>query len=216
MAPMLSPRDAKAVEVSSSLPEPGLQDMINTQREYRIGPLDRLEVTVFGVPELSRTAQVDASGGFSMPLIGTVPAAGLTSAELAQRLAAALGERYIRDPQVSVNVSEVVSPQLTIDGAVKNPGKYAVPNRTTLMQAVAISGGVTEFAKLNDVVVFRTIDNKKMAALFSLKSIRGGRTSDPEVFGNDIIVVGDSSAKRLLRDVAQASPVVGVFYQIFR
>jgi polysaccharide export outer membrane protein len=190
--------------------------MINTQREYRIGPLDRLEVTVFGVPELSRTAQVDASGGFSMPLIGTVPAAGLTSAELAQRLAAALGERYIRDPQVSVNVSEVVSPQLTIDGAVKNPGKYAVPNRTTLMQAVAISGGVTEFAKLNDVVVFRTIDNKKMAALFSLKSIRGGRTSDPEVFGNDIIVVGDSSAKRLLRDVAQASPVVGVFYQIFR
>jgi polysaccharide export outer membrane protein len=77
----------------------------------------------------------------------------------------------------------------------------------TLMRAIATARGVTEFARMDDVVIFRTVGSRDMAALYNLGAIRRGSYPDPEIFAGDIVVVGDSPARRLFRDVLQASPL---------
>jgi polysaccharide export outer membrane protein len=78
----------------------------------------------------------------------------------------------------------------------------------TLMRAIATAKGLDEFANQSDVVVFRTVEGQKLAALYNLKAIRRGAYEDPEIFANDVVVVGDSSARRLFRDIIQASPLL--------
>jgi polysaccharide export outer membrane protein len=97
---------------------------------------------------------------------------------------------------------------ITVDGQVREPGLYPVLGRTTLMRAVATAKGTTEFARLQDVVVFRTVGDQQMVALYNLQAIRRGVYPDPEVFANDVVVVGDSPARRLFRDVLQAAPLL--------
>lgn len=203
-----------AAQVSTTLPEPTVADLIAQQREYRIGPLDRIEVSVFGVPDLARAGQIDASGSFSMPLIGPVLAAGESANSLAAKIAVALEERFVRNPQVNVVVTEAISQQVTVEGSVVRPGQFPILSQTSLLRAVAVAGGTTEFAKLGEVLVFRTVNGQRMVARFDLQAVRGGRADDPEIFGNDIIVVNDDRRRRLFREVLQAAPLIGVFYQI--
>lgn len=197
-----------SVVSSEGLPEPTRIDLLSSNRPYLIGPFDKLKIDVFGIEDLSREVQIDASGRLSFPLIGVVEAAGLTPGELSDELERLLQGRYVRDPQVTVNLEETVSQVITVDGQVSEPGLYPVIGRMTLMRAVATAGGTSEFAKLNDVVIFRSVDGKQLAGLYNLKSIRKGAYSDPEVFANDVIVVGDSQARRLFRDLIQASPLI--------
>jgi polysaccharide export outer membrane protein len=114
----------------------------------------------------------------------------------------------VRDPQVTVNLQETVSQVIAVDGQVREPGLYPVIGRMTLMRAVATAKGLDEFARLDDVVVFRTVDGKKMAALYNIKAIRRGYYDDPEVYANDVVVVGDSMARRIFKDALQALPLV--------
>jgi polysaccharide export outer membrane protein len=116
--------------------------------------------------------------------------------------------RYIKDPQITINLRETVSQVVTVDGAVRNPGLYPVVGRMTLIRAVATASGLSEFADQSDVVVFRTVNGQKYAALYNLKAIRRGVYDDPEVFANDIVVVGESEARRLFRDLLQLAPVL--------
>jgi polysaccharide export outer membrane protein len=204
-APALQPGPNLTLVDSSVLPPPeGIE--AGGERPYRLGPFDRLSVNVFGVPELSQTVQIDAGGRLSLPLAGSLSAGGLT----AQQLAAQIQDRlrtYVRDPQVTVNVEETVSQVVTVDGQVTQPGLYPVIGRMTLMRAIATARGTTEFARLQDVVVFRTVGNQDMAALYNLGAIRQGAYPDPEIFAHDVIVVGDSPARRRFRDILQASPL---------
>jgi len=193
---------------SDGLPEPTRVDLLSSNRPYLIGPFDKLKIDVFGIEDLSKEVQIDASGRLSFPLIGVVEASGLTPGELANALEKRLQGRYVRDPQVTVNLEETVSQVITVDGQVDKPGLYPVIGRMTLMRAVATAGGTSEFAKLNDVVIFRSVNGEQLAGLYNLKSIRRGNYSDPEVFANDVIVVGDSQARRLFRDLIQASPLI--------
>ena len=107
-----------------------------------------------------------------------------------------------------MNLKETVSQVITVDGQVKEPGLYPVIGRMTLMRAIATAKGADEFAKLNDVVVFRTVSGQKMAALYNLKAIRRGFYDDPEVYANDVVVVGDSQARRLFKDALQIVPLL--------
>ena len=193
---------------SEGLPEPTRVDLLSSNRPYLIGPFDKLKIDVFGIEDLSKEVQIDASGRLSFPLIGVVEASGLTPDELGNELERRLQGRYVRDPQITVNLEETVSQVITVDGQVKNPGLYPVIGRMTLMRAVATSGGTSEFAKLNDVVIFRSVNGEQLAGLYNLKAIRRGAYSDPEVFANDVIVVGDSQARRLFRDLITASPLI--------
>ncbi|MES2339667.1 MAG: polysaccharide biosynthesis/export family protein [Pseudomonadota bacterium] len=211
-APLGGPQGV-AITTASELPPPERADLFTLNRTYLVGPFDKLRVDVFGIPELSqREFQVDASGRLSFPLIGTVEAAGKSPQELAAALRSGLGRAGIRDPQVTVNLQETVSQVVTVDGEVREPGLYPVIGKMTLMRAVATAKGLGEFAKAEDVVIFRTVGGQKMAALYDLKAIRRGTYQDPEVFANDVVVVGDSPNRRAFKDVvagaALLSPLV--------
>ena len=132
----------------------------------------------------------------------------MTPQELARFIEQKLAAQYIRDPQVTINLKETVSQVVTVDGEVKEPGLYPVIGRMTLMRAVATAKGTSEFAKLQDVVIFRTVKGQKMAALYNLKAIRHGSYDDPEVFANDVVVVGDSAARRIFKDALLIAPLL--------
>lgn len=193
---------------SSALPAPNRNDLTAADRPSLIGPLDTIQVDVFNVPDLSREVQVDASGRISMPLAGTIDARGKTSAELAQAIETALRTRYVRDPEVTVNIKSSVSQVVTIDGQVVEPGLYPVTNQMTLLRAIASAKGMTEYARQDDVVILRTVDSRKMAALYNVADIRRGAYDDPPIYANDVIVVGDSPQRRLFRDFVSLSPLL--------
>jgi polysaccharide biosynthesis/export protein len=200
--------DVKVVE-SDNLPEPTRLDLFEQNRPYLIGPFDKLTIDVFGIEELSKQeVQADAGGRISFPLAGIMQAAGKTPGELEEEIEARLRGQYVRDPQVTVNLKETVSQVVTVDGQVREPGLYPVIGKMTLMRAVAVAKGTAEFAKLDDVVIFRTVNGQKMAALYNLKAIRRGYYDDPEIFANDVVVVGDSTARRLFKDALQLVPLV--------
>jgi polysaccharide biosynthesis/export protein len=184
--------------------------------EYRIGPLDVLNINVFQEEDLSlEEVRVDASGNILFPLIGTVQASGKTSGELSREIAARLGSRYLVDPQVNVIVSTSTSQKVTVEGSVNEAGVYELRGRTTLLQAIAMARGPSRVASLDDVVIFRTVNGQRMGAVFDLSAIRRGQSDDPQVLGNDVIVVGLSNVKAAWRDALVALPALAVF-QVLR
>src|SRR5690606_1098093 len=192
----------------ASLPAPFRTDLAAPDRISLIGPLDTIEVNVFGVPELSRQIQVDGSGRIAMPLIGTVDAGGKTASELANDIEHQLAGRYVRDPDVTINILSSVSQVVTVDGEVAEPGLYPVTNQMTLLRAIASAKGLGEFADQQDVVILRTVDGQNMAGLYNISAIRRGVYDDPPLYANDVIVVGDSPQRRLFRDVISLSPLI--------
>jgi polysaccharide export outer membrane protein len=180
--------------------------------DYRIGPSDKLALTVFQVEELSfEEIFVDASGKLQLPLLGSIQAAGLTPAELSTYLERRLGERYLRNPRVSVSVSEAASQKITVDGAVAKPGVYEMRGRTTLLQAVAMAQGATRIADLEKVAVFRSSEGRLMVAVFDLAAIRRGETVDPTLLGDDVVVVDTSRLSARYRDIIEVLPGLGIF-----
>jgi polysaccharide export outer membrane protein len=94
-----------------------------------------------------------------------------------------------------------------VDGQVTQPGLYPITANMTLIRAIASARGANEFARLDDVVIFRTVGDRQLAALDNLAAIRRGTYSDPAVYAGDVLVVGNSPARRLFRDILQASPL---------
>ena len=192
---------------SAALPAPSPTDYAEATRPYYVGPNDRLSIDVFGVPELARKVQVDAAGRLSLPLVGSVEAAGKTPGELAQDVEGRL-RPFIKNPQVTINLDESSAHLVTVDGQVMTPGMFPVAGRLTLIRAVAVAGGTSEFAKLEDVIVFRKVGGQSYAALYNLKAIRRGNYEDPDIYPNDVIIVGDSPQRRLFRDLIQVAPLL--------
>lgn len=183
--------------------------------DYRIGPLDNVDITVFQEPELSvKALQVDASGNIAMPLVGNVQASGKTATELSAELEKRLAQKYLVNPQVTVAVAGSVSQKVTVQGEVIQPGVYEIKGPTTLLEALSMAKGETRVAALKEVVVFRNIQGKRMGAVFDINSIRRGDAQDPAVLGNDVVVVGYSGAKSMWRDILTASPLLNVFTPI--
>lgn len=205
--PALAPRPGITALTREAMPPPTRQDLTSPGRPYVIGPFDRLSIEVMGLAELSRQVQADAGGRLSVPYAGTIDAAGMTPQELGEAIAARL-VRVIKDPQVTVNVIDTVSNLVTVDGQVTEPGLYPVLGRMTLMRAVASAKGLSEFAKDQEVVVFRKVDGDDYVALYDLRAIRRGAYADPEIYANDIVFVGDSPQKRLIRNIIQAAPIL--------
>lgn len=196
------------VDGTSILPPPNRDDLTAVDRPSLIGPLDTIQVDVFNVPDLNRELQVDSSGWISMPLAGTIEARGKTASELAIAIEGALRQRYVRKPEVTVNIKSSVSQVVTIDGQVVEPGLYPVTNQMTLLRAIASAKGLSEFARRDDVVILRTVDGRKMAGLYNIDAIRRGTYDDPAIYANDVVVVGDSPQRRLFRDFVSLAPLL--------
>ncbi|MEG8041224.1 polysaccharide biosynthesis/export family protein [Sphingomonas sp. LR60] len=206
--PIQSTSSLTVIPDRSQLPAPDRNDLTAPDRPSLIGPLDTIQVDVFNVPDLSRELQVDASGRISMPLAGTIDARGKTAAELASAIEGTLRGRYVRNPEVTVNIKSSISQVVTIDGQVVEPGLYPVTNQMTLMRAVASAKGLSEFARQDDVVILRTVNGRKMAGLYNIDAIRRGAYDDPAIYANDVIVVGDSPQRRLFRDFVSLTPII--------
>jgi polysaccharide export outer membrane protein len=206
--PIQSTADLTVIEGQFVLPAPDRADLAAGDRVALIGPLDTITVRVFGIPELGGQMQVDTSGRIAMPLIGAIDAGGKTSAELARDIELALAESYVRDPDVTININSSVSQVVAVDGQVVEPGLYPVTNQMTLLRAVASARGLTEFAKEDDVVILRTVEGQRLAGLYNITAIRRGLYADPEIYANDLIVVGDSPQRRLFRDFIGVAPLL--------
>lgn len=206
--PLVSNANLTVVPDSHTLPAPERRDLTAADRPALIGPLDTIQVEVFNVPDLSREVQVDASGRIALPLAGTIDARGRTAGELAETVETALRARYVRNPEVTINIKSSVSQVATIDGQVVEPGLYPVTNQMTLMRIIASAKGMSEYARQDDVVILRTVDGRKMAGLYNVAAIRRGIYEDPAIFANDVIIVGDSPQRRMFRDFVSLTPII--------
>jgi polysaccharide export outer membrane protein len=174
---------------------------------YKIGPADVLDITVFKAPELARTVIVDDAGTIELPLLREVQVSGKTARELERELAKKLGAKYLQSPQVTVSIKEYNSQRVTIEGAVKTPGVHALKGKTTLLQLVAMSGGLDGGASDSTVVVFRNTDGKRYAARFDVDDIRKGQAQDPVILPGDVVVANSSAFKAAWGDFLKALPV---------
>ena len=127
-------------------------------KEFLLGPEDVLEVTVWRNQDLSRIVVVRPDGKVSLPLIGDVQASGLSSAQVAAKIAARLTE-FKENPNVSVSIKEVNSYFIYVLGEVLKPGKYPIKSYATVLQGVSLAGGFTLYASKNRMQVIRTLTN---------------------------------------------------------
>ena len=184
-----------------------------TQAEdYKIGTFDLLDISVFQVPELSRTVRVDAKGLISLPMIGPTQAAALTARELEMLLAKRLSEKYLQDPQVSVFIKEYVSQRVVVEGSVLKPGVYPITGRATLLQVIALAGGPNNVGDPSSVRLIRLKPNgERDVAIYNLEVIRAGSVEDPLVKGNDIVVMDQSGGRAFLRDIGELMRTISPF-----
>ena len=166
--------------------------------DMKIAPLDVLEIKVFGSSELGGAYEVDTTGQIKFPI-----------------LEKQLDEKYLQNPQVTVRIAETKGRQFTIEGAVGKQGMLPVRGQLTLLQALALSGGTTQNANLDGVIIIRTIEGQRKAARFDIRKIRAGESVDPQVYGNDLIVVDGRGGNGGYDDLLRGLPVVGMFMDLF-
>jgi polysaccharide export outer membrane protein len=124
--------------------------------EFQLGPDDVIEVFVWKEPELSTTVVVRPDGKVSLPLIGELPTTGKTAMQLQKEIGEKLTQ-YVSEPVVNVMVKEVNSAKVSVLGEVKAPGIYKIKDRATVLDAIALAGGFTEYAKRNKVTIIRPV-----------------------------------------------------------
>jgi polysaccharide export outer membrane protein len=128
--------------------------------DYKLGPNDRVRVIVFGQPTLTNEYVLDGNGVLSFPLIGNIPANGVTTSQLQQTIAAKLDPDYLRNPSVSAEV--LTRRPFYVIGEVHKPGNYPYVTDLTALNAVAMAGGFTYRARKNDFYIKRLDKDGKM------------------------------------------------------
>jgi len=170
-------------------------------KEYRIGPNNLIEIEVLEAENLRRTVRVNAAGTISLPLIGQLQVAGLTAQEMEERIAARYSEKYMQNPQVSIFIKEFTSESITVEGAVQRPGMFPLTGPMTLLRVIAVAGGFGAIANTSEVMLYRMNEKKvREVAVYDVEKIRSGKTEDPVIRGDDLIVVQRDSTRALLKD----------------
>ena len=177
---------------------------------YKIGALDVLEISVFQVPELTKSVQVADTGTINLPLVGEVVVVGKTAQQVERELTAKLGAEYLQNPQVTVYVKEYNSQTVTIEGAIQKPGVFPIKGRTSLLQLIAMANGFDPNSDWT-VLVLRQSDAKKAAAKFDVDAIQKGRAEDPVLQAGDIVIAGSSAIKKGFNSILKALPIAGLF-----
>jgi polysaccharide export outer membrane protein len=201
---------ARPVDPPDVLTDGGLRTVFSTQgyavptaiaKDYRIAPNDLMDVEVLDADNLRRTVRVNAAGAISLPLIGRVTLAGLTSQEAEERIAALYAEKYLQNPQVSIFIKEFTTERITIEGAVQRPGIFPLTGQMTLLRALAVAGGFGSIANTSQVMVYRVNDRKvRESFVYDVEKIRAGQAEDPAIKGDDLVVVQRDSTRAMLKD----------------
>lgn len=178
---------------------------------YIIVPEDTLAVLVYLEEDLSNdNLRVNEKGNIQLPLIGTILAAGRSPTQLAEEIQARLGH-YLVEPEVTVTVKEAAGRFVTVEGQVRKPGVYEIGREDTLLSAIARAESPTDVAKLDEIVVFRTIEGERRAARFDLRDVRAGLAPDPRIVAGDVVVVGFSAMRGAWQDFLKAAPIFNAF-----
>jgi polysaccharide export outer membrane protein len=159
--------------------------------EYRLGPGDKIRVEVYKDAQLSQSAQIRPDGKVTLPLIGDIKATGLTPIELRDTIAASLKE-YINNPTVTVIVVEATTPLAYVMGEVNHPGAIAVQGQLTIIQALALAGGLKDFADAKNIRILRKGLAGQQSIPFNYKdAIKGVGPSGVYLQAGDTVVVPD-------------------------
>lgn len=175
---------------------------------YQIRPLESLEIGVFGSETLSGTYLADEQGRIKFPLIGTIETDGLTPSGVEDVIEDRLRGQYILQPQVTVRPTKLPELTVSVGGEVKKPGTFLSTNSQTLLRAVYNAGGLSDYAKSEEVLVSRTVGGQKYIGVYNLTAIERGNYADPAIYPNDIISVGDSPSKRFFQSVLAYVPLL--------
>jgi polysaccharide export outer membrane protein len=172
--------------------------------DYRIAPRDILQITVFQVQDLNNTVQVNEDGTVTLPLVGKVQLSGETTYEAEQTLTGKL-RTYLQSPQVSISV-KTYGKRITVSGEVKTPRVLADDGGTTLTQAIADAGGLSDLAASSRIHIARTKDQHVQDEIYNLDDIQAGKAPDPVLRGGDIIVAESSGTRVALKTVKDLLP----------
>jgi polysaccharide biosynthesis/export protein len=173
--------------------------------EYRISQQDILQISVFQVNDLNSAVQVAQDGNITLPLVGKVQVVGKTTFEAEQIIAGKLKQKYLQSPQVSVSV-KTYGKRITVSGEVKSPRVLSDDGNTTLSQAIANAGGVSDVANSGRVHIARSKDQHVQDEIYDLDDVQAGKATDPLLKGGDIVVVEQSGVKLALKDMTALLP----------
>jgi polysaccharide export outer membrane protein len=178
-----------AVTVAPARP-PAVPDSNPSDDSFVIGSDDVLSINVWKEPDFSsRSTQVRSDGKISLPLVGEIPAAGLTPSKLEENLAAKL-RNYITRPQVTVIVEQINSKKFNILGQVARPGSYSLESASTIVDAIAIAGGPRDFAKQKSIYILReNLGGAQTRIMFNYKDFLKGKDRNVKLKPHDTIVV---------------------------
>jgi polysaccharide export outer membrane protein len=163
---------------------------VATDPDYKIGPQDMLRIDVWKEPDISRVVPVRPDGKITLPLVNDVQASGLTTTQLAAKIAEGL-KKYITSPQVTVGVTEINSRKVFVSGEVSHPGAFPLLPNMTVLQALSTAGGFTQFAREKKIYILRMEDGRQVKHPFNYKDAVSGKNVEQNIMlqGGDIIVV---------------------------
>jgi len=182
-------------------------DLAAISAEYRIGPEDLLEVSVYGAPDLNRTMRVSDRGEIVLPLIGSIRVEGLTVHEVEAEIAARLRGRYMHNPEVSVQVKEVRTWPVYVLGEVNRPGTFpiAASHPITVLQAVALGQGFAPMADRSAAYIIRTgPTGERFHIPVDLTQVLDGRMPDVTLQPNDVVFVPTNTVRSVGRGILDA------------
>lgn len=179
---------------------------------YAIRPADQLSMVVFREPDLSlQNVRVGVEGSISVPMIGSIPAAGMTPKQLEQDITRRLAAAGLKSPTVSVNITEYASHMVTVEGSVDKPGVYTFQPGARLSTAIALASGPKRTSKESQVAVFRETAEGIMVAKFDYGQISQGAMLDPILEPGDRVVMGTDGLSQFWEDLLKAIPAFGIF-----
>lgn len=155
--------------------------------DYVIGPGDVLQIFVWKEPELTRDVTVRVDGKITVPLLGDLPAAGRTPQQLGTELGKALA-RFLSSPQVTLGVAQANSSRFYVMGQVNTPGVFPLAGRVTVLQGLALAGGLREFAKTDSIQIVRQNQGLQSFVPINYKKLEDGR----DITQNVLLRPGDT------------------------
>jgi polysaccharide biosynthesis/export protein len=158
--------------------------------DYLLLPGDKLEVSVWKETEMQRTVIVRPDGKFSFPLTGEVKAAGRSVEQVRSEIETKL-VRYISEPVVTVALSEIVGNRVYVIGQVLKPGVFVMNPQVNVLQALSLAGGMTPFAKSDDIIVIRGDASGQRTLPFRYGQVSSGRNLEQNILldSGDVVVV---------------------------
>jgi len=174
----------------TSLAKDKVQDKVKESNDYRIGPEDLLDISVWNNTAIGRTVPVRPDGKISLPLLNDVQAAGLTPMQLRDALINKLQE-YMPTPEVSVIVKEVHSFKVSVIGEIKRPGRHELKGQATVLDVLALAEGFGDFASRGKIVVLRPAGETVMHIPFNYNKVLSNNGAMENFFlqPGDIILV---------------------------